>query len=236
VTDREPYRHRFPVSIIRHAIWLYHRFALSYRDIQELLLERGINLSHQTLRDWCIKFSDLLTVELRHRQPRPSSRWHLDEVCTKINGITHWLWRAIDEHGVVLDVLLQTTRDAQAAKTFFNRLLGEYSVPDVIHTDQLKSYGAAIKELELLEFVQHEAVISEARYNNLIEQSHRRTRVQERQQLGFKRSRRTQGFLSLHARVSNLHHRSRTRVSASERRFKQVKAFEVWAEVAGIVL
>ena len=101
MTDPVPYRHRFPISVIQHAIWLYHRFPLSYRDVQELLQEGGIEVSHDTLREWNIKFSPLIAEELRHREPRRGSRWHMDEVCTTVGGVRHWLWRAVDEHGVV---------------------------------------------------------------------------------------------------------------------------------------
>ena len=158
------------MTIIQHVIWLYHRFPLSYRDVQELLHQRGIEVSHETLREWCIKFATLFTEELRHREPRRGSRWHLDEVCTSVDGVRHWLWRAADEHGFVLEVLLQRHRDTEAAKTFLTRLLGEYDVPEVIHTDQLRSYGAAIRELPSLINVDHQQVISIARCNNLIEQ------------------------------------------------------------------
>ncbi|GAA4004069.1 hypothetical protein GCM10022631_13730 [Deinococcus rubellus] len=124
MTDRKPYRHRFPLSIIQQALWLYHRFPLSEREVQELLHQRGIEVSHETLRQWNIKFAPLLTEELRHREPRRGSRWFLDEVYVEIGGRKHWLWRAVDETGAVLDILLQPHRDTQAAKTFFERLLG----------------------------------------------------------------------------------------------------------------
>ncbi len=188
--DRKPYRHRFPLSIIGYALWLYHCFPLSQRDVQELLLERGIVVSHETLRQWNIKFAPLLTEELRHREPRRGSRWHLDEVCVPVGGVKHWLWRAVDEQGGMLDFLLQPHRDKEAARTFFTRLLGEYDVPEVIHTDKLWSYGAAIRELPVLRDAEHVQVVSTARCNNLTLQSHRPTRQQEQQQLGFKRRRR----------------------------------------------
>ena len=233
--DHKPYRHRFPLSIIGYALWLYHRFPLSYRDVQELLYQRGIEVSHETLRVWSVKFASLLTEELRHREPRRGSRWHLDEVCVKVGGVKHWLWRAVDEHGAVLDVLLQKHRDTEAAKTFLTRLLVEFYVPEVIHTDKLASYGAAIRELPALAAVDHQEVLSNARCNNLIEQSHRPTRQQERSQLGFKRKRRTQEFLNLHARITNLHQYTRTNVPAKTRRNNQTQAFQTWrAVVAGV--
>jgi len=236
VTDPKPYRHRFPLAIIQHAIWLYHRFPLSYRDVQELLYQRGIEVSHETLREWCIKFGPFFAEDLRHREPRRGSRWHLDEVCTSVDGVRHWLWRAVDEYGFVLDILLQRHRDTEAAKTFLTRLLGEYDVPEGIHTDQLRSYGAAIREIPSLADVDHQQVISTARCNNIIEQEHRSTRRQERSQQGFKRRKRAQEFLSLHARITNLHHHSRTSVTAQTRRSNQQQAFQTWSTVAAGVV
>ena len=192
------------MTIIQHSVWLYHRFPLSYRDVQELLHQRGIQVSHETLCEWNIKFGSLFAEDLRHREPRRGSRWHLDEVCTSVDGVRHWLWRAVDEHGFVLDILLQRHRDTDAAKIFLTRLLSEYDVPDRICTDKLASYGAAIREITSLAEVDHQQVISTARCNNMIEQSHRSTRRQERQQQGFKRRKRAQEFLNLHARIENL--------------------------------
>lgn len=216
--------------MIRYVLWLYHRFPLSQRDVQELLHERGIQVSHETLRQWNIKFAPLLTEDLRQREPRRGSRWHLDEMCVVIGGIKQWLWRAVDEYGAVLDILLQQHRDTDAAKSFFIRLLGEYDVPEVIHTDKLWSYGAAIREIPVLHTVEHVQVVSSARCNNLVEQSHRSTRQQERSQVGFKRRRRTQEFLALHARVTNLDHYSRTTVPAVIRRRNQSTAQLRWRE------
>ncbi|CAM3556621.1 IS6 family transposase [Deinococcus saxicola] len=169
MTDPKPYRHRFSIGIIQHAVWLYHRFPLSYRDVQELLYQRSIEVSHETLREWCLKFGPLFANELRHREPRRGSQWFLDEVCTNVDGVRHWLWWAVDEHGFVLDILLQRYRDTDAAKRFLNKLLAEYDVPEVIHTDQLRSYGAVIRELPSLDGVDHHQVISTPRCNNIIE-------------------------------------------------------------------
>ena len=167
-------------------------------------------------------------------------------------------WRAVDEQEFVLDVLLQRHRDTEAAKTFLTRLLGEYDVPEVIHTDQLRSYGAAIREIPSLANIDHQQVISTARCNNVVEQragpirrsgvvnrvrsrrevpfcprqEHRSTRRQERSQQGFKRRKRAQKFLNLHARVTNLHHHSRTSVTAATRRNNQNTAFQTWSTVA----
>jgi len=232
VTDAKPYRHRFPMTIIQHSIWLYHRFPVSDRDVQEMLHQRGIVVSHETLREWRIKFSPLFADGVRHREPRRGSRWLLDEVGTSVDGVRHWLWRAVDEHGFVLDLLLQRHRDAEAAKLFLTRLLAEYIVPGTICTDQLRSYGAAIREMSSLVHVDRQQVISTLRCNNTIEQSHRPTRHQERQQQGFKRRERAQEFLSLHSRITNLHHHTRTSVSATTRRINQQHAFQTWSTVA----
>ena len=221
--------------ILQHAVWLYHRFPLNYRDVQELLHQRDIQVSHETIREWCIKFGPLFAEHLRHREPRRGSRWHLDEVCTTVDGVRHWLWRAVDEYGFVVDLLLQRHRDTKAAKTFLTRLLGEYDVPEAIHTDQLQSYGTAIRQLPSLADVDHQEVISTAKCNNGIEQEHRSTRRQERSGQGFKRRKRAQEFLSLHARITNLHHHSRTSVCAAVRRSNQKRASQTWSTVvAGV--
>ena len=162
--------YRFPLSIIGHAVWLYHRYALSYRDVEELLFERGIDVSRESIRTWCITFSGEFALGLRHREPRRGSQWHLDEMHVVVGGVTHWLWRAFDEHGAVLDVLLQRYRDTDAAVSFFKRLLGEDDLPDTVCTDKLGSCAAALRELPILATVDHQQVISTARCNNLIEQ------------------------------------------------------------------
>ena len=207
-------------------MWLYHRFTLSYRDVEELLLERGVAVTRESIRAWCIKFSDLFALGLRHREPRRSSRWHLDGMCVDIGGVKHWLWRAVDEHGAVLDVFLQEHRDTEAAKSFFHLLMGEHAAPEVIHSDNFWSYGAALRELPVLHAVEHIQVVSTARCNNLIEQSHRPTRRQERSQRDFRSRRRAQGFLDLHAQITNLHHPARSTVPAHHRRLHQQAAFE----------
>ncbi|MFC5848885.1 IS6 family transposase [Deinococcus petrolearius] len=224
--------YRFPLAVIGYAVWLYHRFTLSYRDVEEPLLERGSSVTRECIRTWCINFGvgDLFTQGLRHREPHRGSRWHLDEMCVDVGGIKHWLWRAVNEHGSVLDVFLQQHRDTEAAKSFFGRLLGQYDAPEVIHTDKLWSYGAALRELPVLHSVEHVQVVSTARHNNLIEQSHRPTRRQERQQRGFRSQKRAQRFLNLHARISNLHHPARSTVPAPHRRHHQQVAFKTWQE------
>ena len=135
---------RFPGEIIAHSVWLYHRFALSFRDVSEMMLERGVIVSHETIRQWCEKFGQTYANALRRRRARPGDKWHLDEVFIKINGKTHYLWRAVDQRGDVLDILVTSRRDAKAATRFFRKLLkGLKSVPRVLVTDKLASYSPA---------------------------------------------------------------------------------------------
>ena len=140
--------YRYPIEVIGHAVWLYHRFALSLRDVEELMLARGVVVSYETIRSWCAKFGPDHAARLRRRRPRPGDKWHFDEVFVKINGTTHDLWRAVDQHGTALDMLVQSGRDAVAAKRFFRKLLkGLRYVPRVIVTDKLASYQVAAREL-----------------------------------------------------------------------------------------
>ena len=148
------YRHRFPTEIISHCVWLYFRFALSFRDVEEMMSSRGVTLSYETIREWCLKFGQIYANDLRRRSPRPGDRWHLDEVFLKINGRIHYLWRAVDQDGDVLDILIQTSRDKRTGKKFFRKLLkGLRYVPRVIVTDKLRSYSAG--KAELLPSVEH---------------------------------------------------------------------------------
>jgi putative transposase len=148
------HRHRFPAEIISHCVWLYFRFPLSFRDVEEMLAMRGVTLSYETVREWCLKFGQTYAKGLRRRSPRPDDQWHLDEVFLKINGRIHYLWRAVDQDGDILDVMVQSRRDKKAAKKFFRKLLkGLRYVPLVIITDKLKSYSAA--KAEVLPSVEH---------------------------------------------------------------------------------
>ena len=182
------YRHRFPAEIISHAVWLYHVFSLSLRDVELILAERGIVVSYETVRRWCMKFGATFADRLRRRRPRPGDKWHIDEVFIRIQGVLHYLWRAVDQDGVVLDILVQPRRDANAAKRCFKRLLkGLQYVPRVIVTDKLRSYGVA--QRQLLPGVEHR----QSRYlNNRAENSHRPTRRRERQMQRFKSSEQAQ--------------------------------------------
>ena len=136
--------HRFPVEIISHCVWLYYRFPLSFREVEELMLERGVVVSHETIRRWCAKFGQTYANALRRRRACPGDKWHLDEMFVCINGTRRYLWRAVDQHGIVLDILVTSRRDTKAAIRFFRKLLkGLAYVPRVLVTDKLRNYGAA---------------------------------------------------------------------------------------------
>ena len=143
-----PYRgFRFPAAIIEQAIWLYH-FSLSLRDVEMILAARGVVVSYETVRDWSIRFGRLFAKSLKRRRPRPGDKWFMDEVFIRIRGKLHYLWRAVDQDGTVLDILVQSRRSGKAAKRFFRKLLkGLQYVPRVIVTDKLRSYAAAKREI-----------------------------------------------------------------------------------------
>jgi len=175
-------RHQFPPTIIRHAVWVYLRFTLSFRDIEDLLAERGIDVSYESVRRWVVKFGPVFARELRRRRPRPSSRWHLDEMAIQIAGKRFWLWRAVDHEGEVLDILLQRRRNKAAALKLMRKLLKKQGfAPVVLVTDKLGSYGAAEAELGLL--AHHER---RRRANNRAENSHQPVRRRERKMQRFK--------------------------------------------------
>ncbi len=184
--------YRFPTEIISHCVWLYFRFSLSFRDVEELMAQRGVVVTYETVRQWCLKFGQTDANELRKRRPRCGDKWHMDEVVLPMRGKKHYLWRAVDQHGNVLDILVQSRRNKQAAKRFFRKLLKvlEY-VPRVIITDKLASYGAAKKEL--LASVEHR---QHTRLNNRAENSHQPTRLRERKMRRFKSAGHAQRFLS----------------------------------------
>src|SRR5918997_1165394 len=144
-------RHRFPPEVISHAVWLYFRFPLSLRMVEEMLAARGIEVSHETVRQWALKFGQGFANQIRRCLPAPGDKWHLDEVVISIAGKKHWLWRAVDQHGVVLDILVQSRRNAKAAKRLLRKLLKKQGVaPRVLITDKLASYGAAKREIKPL--------------------------------------------------------------------------------------
>ena len=141
------YKHfRFPIAVISQAIYLYNRYTLSYRDVSDLLLERGIVVSHQTIKKWNIRFGALFADEIKKRRRKPTRRWHIDEMHCKIAGKKHYLWRAVDSEGVVLDIFVSERRNKKAAKEFFSRLYGQYKSPSYITTDRLRLYRSVVPE------------------------------------------------------------------------------------------
>ncbi|WP_043342136.1 IS6 family transposase [Belnapia moabensis] len=218
--------YRFPAEIISHAVWLYHIFSLSLRDVELILAERGVSVTHESIRNWCLTFGGTFAGKLRRRRPKLGDTWHFDEVFLKINGVQHYLWRAVDQHGVVLDILVQSRRNATAAKRFFKRLLaGLKFKPSRIVTDGLRSYGVA--QRELLPKVKHRT----SRYlNNRAENSHRSTRRRERQMQRFKSPRQAQRFLSSHAMIYGHFRPQRHLMTAMQYRRARDKSFRVWWE------
>src|SRR3954453_16581564 len=212
---KSPYAgYRFPGEVISYAVWLYFRFPLSLRMVEEILAARGIEVSHETVRQWARKFGQALANQIRRRLPCPGDKWHLDEVCLLIRGKKHWLWRAVDQEGVVLDVLVQSRRDKRAAKRLLRKLLKKQGrAPRVMITDKLASYGAAKRELMPgVEHRRHKGL------NNRAENSHQPTRRRERQMKRFKSAGQAQRFLSAHDQINNLCHLRRDHVTASEYR------------------
>jgi putative transposase len=227
---RSPYAgHRFPPEIISHTVWLYFRFPLGLRLVEELLAARGIVVSHETVRQWARKFGQAFANQIRRRLPRPGDKWHLDEVVIKIAGVTHWLWRAVDQTGIVLDVLVQSRRDKQAAKRLLRKLLKRQGrAPRVMITDKLASYSAAKREvIPGVEHRRHKGL------NNRAENSHQPTRRRERQMKRFKSAGQAQRFLSAHDPINNLFHLRRDHVTAAQYRAAQAQAFVTWAEITG---
>ncbi len=222
-------RHRFPPAIIGHAVWLYFRFALRYRDVEELLAERGVLVTYETIRQWCRRFGQSYANELRRRRPRPGDTWHLDEVFISINGVQHYLWRAVDQEGNVLDILVQSHRNKAAAKKFFRRLPKDLAyVPRVVITDKLASYGAAKREvLPSVEHRQHK------RLNNRAENSHQPTRERERRMRRFKSPGHAQRFLAAYGPIAGHFRPRRHRLTAIAYRQARHERFATWRAVTG---
>jgi putative transposase len=222
--------HRFPPGIISYAVWLYYRFNLSHRDIEDLLAERGITVSYESIRLRCIKFGPKYARRLKRKHRGYGDTFFIDEVFVKINGKQHYLWRAVDQDGEVVDVFIQARRDGAAAKRFFKRLLRSHGgEPRKIVTDKLRSYGVAHREL--IPDVIHD---TNQYANNRAEQSHEATRVRERGMRGpasrkFKSVRQAQRFLGAHAAVSNLFNLGRHLVRAQHYRNLRASAFAEWS-------
>jgi transposase-like protein len=217
-------RHRFPPVVIQHAIWLYLRFTLSYRDAEELLAERGVDVSYETVRRWVLKFGPGIARKLRRCRPRPSDRWHLDEMVVRITGKRMYLWRAVDHEGEVLDMLVQRRRDKHAALRLMRKLLKKQGfTPKLLTTDKLGSYGAAVRHLRLT--CRHEQGL---RKNNRAENSHQVVRRRERKMQRFKSARSAQRFLSVHAAVHNTFNLQRHLVSRATLRTFRAEAAAQW--------
>src|SRR5215510_15142910 len=223
-----PYRgFRFPPAVIEHAVWLYHCFSLSLRDVELILAARGIFVSYESIREWGLRFGRIFANMLKRRRPKPGDKWYMDDVFIRIRGKQHYLWRAVDQDGNVLDILVQSRRNATAARRFFRKLLkGLRYVPRVIVTDKLKSYAAAKRKI--LPGVEHR---QSGYLNNRAEVSHQPTRWRERQMKRFKSARHAQRFLSIHDAVRNLFRVGRHLLTSSNHRLWRSRSFAVWREV-----
>ena len=219
-------RHRFPAEVIRYAVWLYFRFTLSVRDVEELLAQRGIEVSREAVRCWVIKFGPLIAANLRRRRLAPTGRWHLDEMVVKIGGRRMYLWRAVDDEGEVLDVLVQERRNKHAALKLLRRLLKNQGIhPETITTDKLASYRAAARELGLTG--RHRP--GGMRENNRAENSHLAIRRRERKQQKFKSQGSAQRFLSSHAPIYNTFNTQPHLIRRPTLRLLRAQAHEAWA-------
>lgn len=217
-------RHRFPPQIIAHAVWLYVRFNLSLREVEEMLLARGIDVSYETIRRWVIKFGPVIARNLRLRQDRPGDVWHLDEVVVKISGRKYWLWRAVDQHGIVLDEILQPKRDKWAAKRPLRSLIKRLGfIPKRIITDKLRSYGAAKREVAPgLDHWSHKGL------NNRGENSHLPFRKRERAMQGHRSPGGLQRFVATYSAIRNCFCVPVRRRSALTIRYHRLEAFDAW--------
>ena len=220
--------HRFPPEIIQYSVWLYHRFNLSHRDVEDLLAERGITVSYESIRLWCNKYGLKYVRRLKKKHQGYGDTFFIDEVFVKIDGKQHYLWRAVDQDGEIVDVFLQRRRDGKAAKRFFKRLLKAHRMePRKIVTDKLRSYGVAHRELI------PDTIHDTSQYaNNRAELSHQPTRVRERVMRRFKSMQQAQRFLTVHAAVYNLFNLGRHLVSAKNYRFFRLRAFASWKYAA----
>jgi putative transposase len=218
------------VEVISHCVWLYLRFPLSFREVEELMLQRGVIVSYETIRRCCAKFGQAYADGLRRRRPRPGDKWHLDEVFIKVNGERKYLWRAVDQDGKVLDILVQSRRDKAAARRFFRRLMKKTrAVPRVIVTDKLRSYGAAHREV--MSSVEHR---SHKGLNNRAENSHQPTRQRERAMKGFRSAGAAQRFLSAFSGIAPPFWPRRL-MTAPEHRAEMTIRFAIWDQITGAV-
>ncbi|MER5838784.1 IS6 family transposase [Streptomyces prasinus] len=221
--------HRYPAEVISHCVWLHFRFPFSFREGEELMLQRGVLVSHETVRRWCAKFGQAYANGLRWRRPRPGGKWHLDEVFVRINGELKYLGRAVDADGNVLDALVQNRRDKAAARRFFRRLMKKTcAAPRVVVTDKLLSYGAARREI--MPSVEHR----QSKYlNNRAENSHQPTRRRERAMKGFCSVGEAQRFLSAFSGISPHFRPHRHLMTATDYRAEMTVRFAIWNQTTG---
>jgi putative transposase len=224
-------RHRFPPQIIAHAVWLSFRFPLSLRLVEEMLLERGIAVSYETIRRWGRKFGPEYARRLRRKPPRPTDIWHLDEVVISIAGKKHWLWRAVDQDGYVLDEIVQSRRNTKAARRLLTRLMKKQGMaPKRIVTDKLLSYGAARRQV--MPKVEHR---SNKDLNNRAENSHVPLRKRERMMQGFRSAGGLQRFSSVFSAVRNLFVPAHSHRSALATHLHRLQAMGAWKAAAGVL-
>ncbi len=222
-------RHRFPPQIIAHAIWLYYRFPLSLRLVEEMLLERGIVVSYETIRCWAKKFGPAYARHLRRKQPSHNDIWHLDEVVITIGSRKYWLWRAVDQDGYVLDEIVQTRRNTKAAKRLLTRLLKKQGLaPKRMITDKLGSYAAARRQI--MPSVEHR---SHKGLNNRAENSHLPIRKRERTMQGFRSPGNLQRFISVFSAIRNLFVPPQSKRSAFPLHLHRLRAMAHWKAMTG---
>ncbi|MEV0695820.1 IS6 family transposase [Streptomyces sp. NPDC050388] len=218
---------RYPAEVISYCVWRCFRFPLSFREVEELMLQRGVLASHETVRRWCATFGQAYADGLRRRRPRPGDTWHLDEVFVKINGVRQYLWRAVDRDGTVLDILVQPRRDAKAAKRFLAKpMRRQQRVPGVMVTDKLRSYGTAHREL--MPPVEHR---SHRGLNDRAENSHQPTRQRERATKGFRSIGGAERFLAAFSGISPHFRPRRHLMTAAEHRFEMTIRFTLWDHI-----
>ena len=219
-------RPRFPADVIRHAVWLYFRFTLSFRDVEDFMAERGIEVSYEAIRCWTLKFGQIFAHNLRRSRASPTRRWHLDEMLVRIDGQRMYLWRAVDDEGEVLDMLVQQRRNKAAALKLLRKFLRNQGVrPEVIVTDGLASYGAAARDLNL----GHRHQPGRMKENNRAENSHLPIRRRERNQQRFKSQGSDQRFLATYAAVYNVFTVQRHLIRRPTLRQFRAEAHQTWA-------
>jgi putative transposase len=225
------HRHRFPIEIVSRCVWLYFRYSLSYRDVEEMMFERSVTVSYETIRAWCRKCGGEYAKRLKKCRGPVGDTWHLDEVYLKIDGRNQYLWRAVDQDREVIDILVQSHRDARAAERFFRKILKtESTLPRRVVTDRLGSYGVAMRRL--MPGVEH---IKDKGANNRAENSHQATRHRERRRYRFRSAASAQRFLSSFSLINNHFRSYRHTLSAPNHRFVMTKRFAERAQICGSV-